>query len=86
VGIVKRAWWVGCKDGKRKCFGALNDFEPTQENTGYTAVIGPFRTQRGAKFCASWRGINNPHIQTAQDGDRIARMLQYDWRTDTCKA
>lgn len=50
---------------------------PTQELYGhlYSAVIGPFRTQRGARFMAE-HGANNPHVQTVADAERIARDEQ----------
>jgi hypothetical protein len=37
----------------------------------YSAVIGPFRTRRGAEFMAKF-GANNPHCQTVADAERLA--------------
>ena len=47
---------------------------PTRESHGhlYTAVIGPFKTNVGASYFARY-GRNNPHIQTADDAERLAR-------------
>jgi hypothetical protein len=35
-------------------------------------VIGPFKTKVGASYFARF-GRNNPHIQTADDAERLAR-------------
>lgn len=43
---------------------------------GFSLLVGPHRTKRGAQFTASWRARNNPHCQTAQDADRIAREME----------
>ena len=47
---------------------------PTQGSHGvlYSAVIGPFRTKRGAEFMAK-HGHGNPHLQTVADAERLAR-------------
>jgi hypothetical protein len=37
----------------------------------YSGAVGPFRTKRGAEFMRD-HGLNNPHLQTAGDADRIA--------------
>lgn len=50
-----------------------NVLEPTPEtHPQYSAVIGPFRTVRGARFMAQF-GANNPHCQTVADAERIAK-------------
>ena len=47
---------------------------PTRGSHGhlYTAVIGPFKSKVGASYFARY-GRNNPHIQTADDAERLAR-------------
>ncbi|HKJ40083.1 MAG TPA: hypothetical protein VJ972_15000 [Anaerolineales bacterium] len=47
---------------------------PTRESHGhlYTAVVGPFKTKVGASYFARY-GQDNPHIQTADDAERLAR-------------
>jgi hypothetical protein len=65
--------YVGIKkDATREVFQASDG--PTEELYGhrYSAVIGPFQTQRGAKFMAE-HGRNNPHLQTVADAERVAR-------------
>jgi hypothetical protein len=64
--------YVGLKDGKRSVF--KSETAPTESSHGhlYNAVIGPFRTNRGAVFMAE-HGHNNPHLQTVADAERIAR-------------
>lgn len=48
---------------------------PTWETHAYkfAACIGPFRTVRGADFCAKY-GKGNPHIQCVADAERIAKL------------
>jgi hypothetical protein len=66
--------YVGIKkDGTREVFPASQG--PTEELYGdlYSAVIGPFKTKRGANFMAQY-GAGNPHLQTVEDAERIARQ------------
>lgn len=50
------------------------DHEPTdRDGLPYIAVIGPFRTKRGAHFMADY-GRGNPHLQTVSDAERIAKQ------------
>jgi len=59
--------------GTRTVFKA--EGEPTQESHGaqYGAVIGPFRTMRGARFMADY-GRGNPHCVCVADAERLARL------------
>lgn len=65
-------WYVGANGAARVAFKA--DVLPTRESHGaqYGAVIGPFRTKRGAMFHAAF-GAANPHVQHVNDAERIAR-------------
>jgi hypothetical protein len=49
---------------------------PTEESHGelYGAVIGPFRTKRGAKFMEIY-GKNNPHCNTVYQAEKLAKSL-----------
>ena len=49
---------------------------PVRETHGhlYAAVIGPFRTVRGARFMAE-HGGGNPHLRHVNDAERIAKRL-----------
>jgi hypothetical protein len=64
--------YVGCKQKARIVFRSI--FVPTQESYGdiYAAVIGPFRTWRGAHFMATY-GEGNPHCQCVDDAERLAK-------------
>lgn len=66
--------YVGHTQGTLQVFKSEN--EPTRESHGalYAAVIGPFRTMRGARFMAE-HGRGNPHVQTVSDAERIAKQL-----------
>lgn len=58
-------------DGSRVAF--RNVETPTFATHGdrYAAVIGPFRTARGARFMRD-HGKGNPHVQTVADAERLA--------------
>jgi len=76
-------WFVGCSHvpGQTPAQDQtiLTPFQthahPTQASHGnlYTWCIGPFSTRRGAFFYKDC-GLRNPHINTAHDADRIARL------------
>lgn len=53
------------------------DSEPTFDSHShlYAAVIGPFRTMRAARFVASSAAVGNPHVQTVDDAERIAKEI-----------
>ena len=66
-------YYCGLKTiGGREIFRCADT--PTREIHGasYLAVIGPFRTKRGAQFMADY-GRNNPHLQTVEDAERISK-------------
>jgi hypothetical protein len=71
----RRRLYVGLTlDGtaRRKVFAC--DFTPTEQSHGaeFGAVVGPFRTRRGAEFFAAYsRG--NPHCLTVADAEKLAR-------------
>lgn len=78
--------WVGyAVGGKREVFRFTET--PTLETTPqYFAVIGPFRTVRGAAWMAHpVRGVNNPHCRCVADAERLARKYrtEYDPKTRT---
>lgn len=71
--------YVGIKFRNEQCLPPIysvfkHGTMPTTKSHGkeYGAVIGPFRTMRGAKFMALY-GHNNPHLQTVSDAERIAK-------------
>ena len=71
--MTRAKWYVGLQNGHRETFKSTE--RPTQAAWGgqYSAVIGPFRTQRGALFMARY-GTDNPHVCTVQDAERLALM------------
>jgi hypothetical protein len=68
-------WYLGIKGARRQVFKA--DVMPTQESHGaeFNAVVGPFRTKRGAMFHAAF-GHNNPHVRTVADAEWYAARRQ----------
>ena len=69
--------YVGLKldcTGQREVFTA--DQTPTNDTHGalYGAVIGPFRTKRGAQFMSDY-GRGNPHCLTVSDAESLAKAL-----------
>ena len=65
-------YWVGLNEGVRQVFPC--DYTPSRglHGTQYGAVIGPFKTKRGAEFMAE-HGHNNPHCRTVADAERLAK-------------
>jgi len=65
--------YVGVKGNIRKVFRSFTP--PTSKSHGdkYSAVIGPFKTLRGAAFMADY-GRNNPHLQTVRDAEELAKI------------
>ena len=57
-------------DGKRDVFRSASKPEAETHGSIYSAVIGPFRTVRGAEFMAKF-GANNPHCQTVGEAEKL---------------
>ena len=51
-----------------------HDKTPTREVFGkkYSTVIGDFKTKEGAEYMCKY-GENNPHVQTVEDAERLAK-------------
>lgn len=77
--MKRKKWYVGLTlrlnpcDRERQVF--TSDVEPTTGTHGhrYLAVIGPFRTKRGARFMARY-GQGNPHCRCVADAERMAKL------------
>jgi hypothetical protein len=56
-----------------------SNYKPSEASHGkkYGAVIGPFRTIRGAKAMVHFGG-NNPHMQSVSDAERIGKQYAAD--------
>jgi hypothetical protein len=69
--MLKNKIYLGIQGERREVFKANET--PTTETHGarYSAVIGPFRTMRGAKFMQA-HGANNPHCQNVAQAERLA--------------
>jgi len=67
--------YLGYNQGKREIFRAASI--PTEATHGdkYAAVVGPFRTIRGARFMRDY-GQGNPHCQCVADAERLGK--KYD--------
>ena len=73
--MKKGKWYVGIKRNElyqRERFSS--EVEPTASTHGdkYLYVIGPFKTRGGAEAMRKW-GAFNPHVQTVEDAELIAR-------------
>ena len=74
---TKRYWYVGVSRFSHTYRLILTYHKkPTTETHGamFGAVIGPFRTKRGAQFM-ELNGWNNPHCQTVADAERLAKVM-----------
>lgn len=68
--------YLGYKNGQaREIF--KSDAMPTESTHGdkYAAVVGPFRTMRGARFMRDY-GQGNPHCQCVSDAERLGKKYQ----------
>ena len=76
--MAKSKWYVGVhrkEPHNRSLFSHMG--KPTEREYPYfLAVIGPFRTKRGAEFMRDY-GSNNPHCQTVEDAERLAKVEGY---------
>ena len=73
---MKKLIFVGCNAGKPwEVF--RNETIPTHGSHGhlYDAVIGPFRTIRGAKFMETY-GRGNPHCRNVCEAEHLARKYK----------
>lgn len=69
---ARKRYWVGCKGDRREVVRMAGWPTPA---TGYTYMIGPFRTRRGAEWMADpIKGRNNPHCQCVADAERLAKQ------------
>lgn len=67
------SYYIGIKDGAWSLFRSV--IRPTEQTHGsqYNAVIGPFRTKRGADYMLFCGRGNNPHCQSVSDAERLAK-------------
>jgi len=73
--MKRKKWYVGIKGTSRIAFATAT--EPTELSHGsYNAVVGPFRTKRGARFMAKYGSYNNPHCQTVQQAEKLAKKQE----------
>jgi len=45
-----------------------------EDNLPYLAVVGPFKTKRGALWAVKY-GKDNPHFATVNDAERLAKIF-----------
>jgi hypothetical protein len=78
--MAKRIY-VGYKSGGMEVFRP--EIDPTRESHGhvYPAVVGPFRTVRGAKAMVNFGQNNNPHIRCVSDAERIGKKYAEQLKT-----
>jgi hypothetical protein len=76
----KKKYYVGCKVGPREVFRYHETPSLVSHGGVYSAVIGPFRTKRGAEWMAdSQRGLGNPHCRTVADAERLAKKYATEY-------
>jgi hypothetical protein len=58
------------------CVTFTSTTKPTKKtHPQYDAVVGPFRTKRGAEFMRQ-HGYNNPHCVTVAQAEKLAKLAQ----------
>jgi len=68
-------YFVGCKPGQLRIVFSCTSAPTAESYPQFGYAIGPFRTRRAAVLMASAAAVNNPHIRTVADAERIARHL-----------
>lgn len=70
--MSKKLIYVGYRSGGMEVFRPAET--PTEAAYGhrYPAVIGPFRTVRGAKAMVNF-GRNNPHVRCVREAERVGK-------------
>jgi hypothetical protein len=71
---MRQRYYVGLTPSNREVF--RSPVAPTDETHGhvYNAVIGPFRTKRGAAWMADpVKGAGNPHCRCMSDAEYLAK-------------
>jgi hypothetical protein len=64
--------YLGLAEGKREVFRASATPTRATHGTKYAAVVGPFRTVRGARFMQN-HGAGNPHCVTVWQAERLGK-------------
>ena len=70
---MKKLYYMGINGQGRIVFSS--PATPTRAEYGerFKAVVGPFRTKKGATFRQAF-GNNNPHLQTVNGAERLAKL------------
>ena len=74
-------WYVGI-DNRSTFPGQLGSYQafrwyetPSAEQfSWFSAVIGPFKTKRGAQWAEKY-GRQNPHFQHVDDAEQLAKLI-----------
>jgi hypothetical protein len=68
--------YLGLGDsGAREIFRAPTLPTFASHGHAYFAVIGPFKTLRGAEFMRNY-GCGNPHLRTVADAERLGEQIK----------
>ena len=71
---MRAKWYVGfIVGGKREAFSSI-DTPTYASHPMYFAVMGPFRTKRGALYQEAHGSSNNPHLQTVSETEYYAKQ------------
>ena len=68
-----RRWYIGVdKAGLYRAFRSAYRPSPAKHGRRYGYIIGPFRTERGARWAERF-GMGNPYFTHVDAAERIAR-------------
>ena len=72
---MQNRWYIGCRmdycTGDYSYHAFTNATTPQKDDNGFTYVVGPFDTRRGALWAEKY-GKRNPHFGCVADAERIA--------------
>jgi hypothetical protein len=70
--MTRARWYVGLGAGSLRVPFQATATPTAEAFPQYGAVVGPFRTKRGADYLARY-GFLNPHVRCVADAERLAR-------------
>lgn len=75
--MAKKRLYVGLSFNESQVREVFRHGKKPEQSDGlpYAVVVGPFRTIKGAKYCAHY-GVGNPHATSVRDYERNAVTLE----------
>ena len=76
--------YLGMNEGRRDIFRSEGTPTPGTHGATYAAVVGPFRTLRGARFMRDF-GQGNPHCLCVDHAERLGKRIESEAKAIAAK-